>query len=245
MPALFSKKYNFCFIHIPKTGGTTISKIIIKNIGEEGKRPPKYKPHIGAYEALVKVDHGHPTFLSISNILKEDFDPLLKFCVVRNPWDRTLSMWRHFLYAYNISPDEFTFKNFINKDLKKSLPLKLRAKAVSFFEDDSERKFKIRQINYLKNNEGNIDDIDLIIRFENLNNSIMDISKNIEHPLYDIFSDLNNSKIPHLKNSTKRFKKQANSLSKNNSYRDYYTAKMKKKVQKLCEEDIDIFKYKY
>ena len=74
MPVSFN--HNFCFVHIPKTGGTSIRKALI--------------------ELDPKVNHWsyHTYIRSYYNVLnKRTFAKLFKFAFVRNPWDRVVSYY--------------------------------------------------------------------------------------------------------------------------------------------------------
>jgi len=70
----------FIFIHVPKTGGTTIQSVL-------KKRYPNSK-------RLFQRGGGHP---NINDYIKEGYniDDYFKFAFVRNPWDRLLSNY-HF-----------------------------------------------------------------------------------------------------------------------------------------------------
>lgn len=63
------------FIHIPKNGGTSIRKIIFENGG-------------GIY---IK---NHPTFDEITKIKPEYVNNKISFCIIRNPFDRFISIFR-------------------------------------------------------------------------------------------------------------------------------------------------------
>jgi chondroitin 4-sulfotransferase 11 len=154
-----SYEHKFIFVHIPKTAGTSIEKAL--NLQQEISLYKKYK-----YKNYPVC----PQHLFLSEIIKEI--PTLKsfsvFTVVRNPFDRFVSVYLHF--KKNFWAKEFfnlNFEKFINICLK--LPI-------------AERRYKFDghleiQQNYL--------DYNLpihIFKFEELNN------KSLEEWLYKNFN---------------------------------------------------------
>ena len=98
---LLSNKHKFAFVHIPKTGGTSIKAALLPyaNAGQlhfEGEKVTDlngYRPH-------VKIKRG-------------DHPGKLKFAVVRNPWSWYVSYWK-FAKVRNLRPaDKQDFDTFI------------------------------------------------------------------------------------------------------------------------------------
>ena len=67
-------KHKFIFIHIPKTGGTSIEKVFKKQI---------------------KNNRKHLTFFQYENELKSEIEKYFIFSVIRNPWDKLVSYWKY------------------------------------------------------------------------------------------------------------------------------------------------------
>lgn len=82
---------NKFFIHIPKTAGTSIKTAVPEAIPQ---RTNKYKGH----EPLF--------YLEQNNDLSNQYI----FCVVRNPYDRALSYYKHFNRVNNFN---YSFKEFL------------------------------------------------------------------------------------------------------------------------------------
>jgi hypothetical protein len=82
MPVVRHKK--IAFVHVPKTGGSTIKKILRMNFGSIDLT--------GGYEENG-VDRTHWTK---ERLLQHDqtFADFFWFCFVRNPWDRLVSEWQ-------------------------------------------------------------------------------------------------------------------------------------------------------
>lgn len=86
------------FIHIPKTGGTSVKHLIKDNI-------PR------------KFPFGHdPLFSFKQDEVKDKF----KFSIIRNPYTRTYSYYRHFCKENNL---KVTFEYFLS-EIKESIPYK-------------------------------------------------------------------------------------------------------------------------
>ena len=76
---LVSHKKSFAFIHIPKTGGTTI-RTLLKEYADEDLFPWHYK--------LNQIE---PHIRNIQNIIT----------VVRHPYSRLFSYWKHSVFTIN------------------------------------------------------------------------------------------------------------------------------------------------
>jgi chondroitin 4-sulfotransferase 11 len=71
---MIDDKHKFIFIHIPKTGGTSIEK---------------------AFKKRIKGGHKHLTLFDYENELKTEIEKYFVFSVIRNPWDRLVSYWKY------------------------------------------------------------------------------------------------------------------------------------------------------
>lgn len=149
---MYCQKYNLLFIHIPKTGGQSITKYFMGFSGVAWEDRRRF--HLFHHS---NPEHGPPqtAHFSIDEYYKNDFlpddviDQTIKFSVVRNPWDRLWSEY-NFNWAHLCSWDEFFhhFPNHIYDDYKTGR--------------DALRHIK-PQIQFLN------DDVE-ILRFENLRN---------------------------------------------------------------------------
>lgn len=90
------------FIHIPKTGGTSVTHVL-KSMGMDSWcRDPKYRHH----DSLVNLEK--------NNTLPED---VFKFSIVRNPYTRTFSYYKHFQKINNVNISFYDFAIILH-DLK-------------------------------------------------------------------------------------------------------------------------------
>lgn len=83
----------FIFTHIPKTGGSSLFSF-------RSSIPRKIEP----YCKSLTVMSGHQYLRNFSK--REFFKKAFKFAIVRNPYDRYVSMWK--VRADYVSIDEFT-----------------------------------------------------------------------------------------------------------------------------------------
>ncbi len=101
----------FVFIHLPKTGGTFIKKILIDYAPDEWKvRKP------GARERKYCTDPNHPTIRDIP----AEYIGLPIFGFIRNPWDWYVS-WYEFLKLDGENPLFNAASNFGKRDFRETL----------------------------------------------------------------------------------------------------------------------------
>ena len=172
------------FIHIPKTGGTYIGPTLVKYYGFISflnliaKRRPDH-------DAICKTRYfkmvltGNPTydisffnklvgllvycktsdyFNEIMNMTDEKWNTYTKFCFIRNPYTRALSGWKHFDTIFNLKS---TFSNYMSQN-------KYDVTDIEYGHIFMSQKTQIQDI------DGSCG-VDLIGRFENLENDFIDI----------------------------------------------------------------------
>jgi len=130
------EKRDYIFIHINKTAGTSIINIIGK----------PFRKHLTAKE-IIKV------------IGQDKWDKAYKFAVVRNPWDKVVSQYKHNIKnnVTNMAKKEISFKDWVAGTYGKN-------KGKYYF---YRPQMFLPQVEWLKDFEGKIN-MDKIIRFENL-----------------------------------------------------------------------------
>ena len=130
------EKRDYIFVHINKTAGTSIINIIGK----------PFRKHLTAKE-IIKV------------IGQDKWDKAYKFAVVRNPWDKVVSQYKHNIKnnVTNMAKKEISFKDWVAGTYGKN-------KGKYYF---YRPQMFLPQVEWLKDFEGKIN-MDKIIRFENL-----------------------------------------------------------------------------
>jgi hypothetical protein len=96
---LLSPRHRFLFVHIAKTGGTSVRAALARKRWSD----PWYWPmllcsrfsHLSGHRIGTKLPR-HAKIVAAKELLpKEYFDSLFKFAFVRNPWDLQVSSFHH------------------------------------------------------------------------------------------------------------------------------------------------------
>jgi len=94
---IVSQTRQFVFVHIFKTAGTSIKRVIRRYAmpgWQETANSVLKRIGVRQYSPVTRGDHVKATTL-IEEIGKPDFDRLFSFAFVRNPWDWELSHYRY------------------------------------------------------------------------------------------------------------------------------------------------------
>lgn len=178
------------FIHINKTGGTSIGNALGFN-----------KSHLTVREIIDFIG-------------KKRFESSYKISAVRNPWDKVLSHYKYRIKTNQTNMGENTpsFSEWVKKTYGKNKDP---------FYYDKPKMFQ-PQVDWLKDYDNKID-IDVIMKFENLNKEFEKLSE---------YLNLNVS-LPHL-NATQKV-----------NYREFYDDDSISIVSEWFAEDINMFSYEY
>jgi len=188
---------NLIFLHIPRTAGTSIADWLLSNKGNS---------HYAQWET-------HP---KLSTVL-ENRIPCTSFTVVRNPWDRMISLY---FYMRNISINKNSNWIKMNNITHNTIP--------SFEEWVCNIDDRLMPEEYwFKESTPQVDwidrEIDIIIRYENLKEDFIKIQQEFKTAI----------ELPYLNSSGR------------SDYADYYNDSTKKLVGKIFEADIDEWKYSF
>lgn len=219
MSYIIESNPNTVFIHIPKTAGASILKLINQNY--------KYQT---ITNSRTRYTNYHSTLDDASNFLQSSSDYYI-FTVVRNPWSRACS-WFYFrkevlrqglkaIYAgkhtkkvienFDLINNEYQI---MNDDFNSWLKLYYNSNW-----DHTWFSLNDTQSSWIKNNNFSIDNI---IKFENIEKEIKEIP---------IFKD---KILPHYNSSPIKY-----------DYTNMYNLESKKLIDKIYQEDIDTFKYTF
>ena len=212
-------KRKLIFVHIPKTGGTSVDMLLTHNAGKKmagevwdlwGTPKPEHLEALGPKRPIdpssghrAKLLH-HFSATHIKSIVeREVWNSYIKFSIVRNPWDRIVSYFEYGLQTGGrIGTEGKTFKQW-------------------FYERDVIPTCTP----YLLEHEENLG-MNKIIRFENL---VQDFSELCTMAAIPFVS----SDFPHYKKTVRRH------------YSEYYDDDMVAMVEHAAAVDIKLMKYKF
>jgi hypothetical protein len=100
---VYSKKKKFLFIHIPKTAGTSLRKVLNRHAAGPGllnflsRRITRLSPGLGQrFFYRWRTFEPHIRFSEAQGLLpSQELDGCFKFCFVRNPYERLVSFFCH------------------------------------------------------------------------------------------------------------------------------------------------------
>ncbi|AFL72785.1 sulfotransferase family 2 domain-containing protein [Thiocystis violascens] len=216
---LLSPKYRFLFVHIAKTGGTSVRSAL------EGLRwrDPWYYPmflcsrfsHLSGHRIATKLPR-HAKVVAAQELLpREFFDALFKFAFVRNPWDLQVSSFHHirrerphFLGGHE------TFEDFLRWKLDPRRPYQYHLDTSITLQSD-----------YLIDLHGQVI-VDFIGRYERLHEDFETACARI---------DIQPTALPHARKAQDR----------KQDYRGYYTDQTAELVASHFARDIALLDYRF
>ena len=215
---LLSVKYNFLFVHIAKTGGTSVRAAL----APLRWRDPMYIPQFIASRLSHATGHRiasklprHARIIAAKEMLPQElFDSLFKFAFVRNPWDLQVSSWHHLQRERPEFIQDITdFSSFIRWKLDPERPYQ--------YHIDTSIE---RQTDYLKDLEGTII-VDFIGKYENLQEDYEEACRRI---------GIKPPPLPHKRQAKDR-----------KNYQKYYDEETAALIAEYFREDIETFGYNY
>ena len=234
----FKPKKNCIFIHIPKTGGITLFDSTLnlhKSFGWFFGND-KYKNNKdGSITKMNKeggVSLGHIYYKALLNknyLSQTFFNNSFKFCFVRNPFSRLISLYKYHKIRVRLGLDFDTFITYLYQEFKnKTIP------PVGFYNIKSFNKSSKLYHDQIYGNQYNLmcdwipNDIGFIGRMETFNNDVTELLKILD------YNDKIQFSIPIL-NSTDRI-----------DYNTYYeNKKTTKLVQEIYYNDFIRFGYNF
>lgn len=215
---LFSSKYNFLYVHIAKTGGTSLRATLKRLLWHDPEYYPRFICNklsgLFSHRLASKIPRHAHIIAAYEMLPRELFNSLFKFSFVRNPWDLQVSSWHHLKKERpHLVNDCNTFTDFIQYKL------------------DSKRKYEYHldtsidlQSNYLVDLHRHTI-CDFVGRYENL-----------EEDYQHICNELGIECLPlaHKRRASNR-----------KSYQEYYDEKTKQLVSEYFREDIERFNYTF
>ena len=218
---LISEEYKLLFVHVQKTGGSTISGLLYRNIADL---------------KLYRAKHG---FAADGIYELPGWEDLYKFAFVRNPWDRLVSWYTMINDASRIrwyqTITNKTRKKHYNQFRNNPLWRYVRENSNDFssfirnctgeiaVEQGSRYSFAFNQLDYVSDRDGNTL-VDFLGRFESFDKDLAVVLNNL-----DIASEV----IPR------------KNVSKHDHYSNYYNAETRELIRDRFKKDIDFFGYEF
>ncbi len=112
------------FMHIPKSGGTTIDHIFLKLFSilkNYNFKRFKYNEKINKNKLLIsEIDFSKKYFISghLDYDFCNNFNKIYKCSIVRDPTSRVISHYKFMVFKLSLTPEKYTFKMFINDEVK-------------------------------------------------------------------------------------------------------------------------------
>ncbi len=215
---LLSVKYNFLFVHIAKTGGTSVRAALNRLRWKDPLYLPQFiasrLSHASGHRIASKLPR-HAKIIAAKEMLPQEFfDGLFKFAFVRNPWDLQVSSWHHLRrerpHLVEHTPD---FPSFIRWKLDPERPYQYHV--------DTSIEL---QTNYLKDLDGTII-VDFIGKYENLLEDFEEICRRI---------GIDPPRLPHKREAKGRV-----------DYQSYYDDTTAQLVAEHFRQDIETFRYTF
>jgi hypothetical protein len=214
---ILSNRYNFLFVHIAKTGGSSMRSALNRIRWRDPLYPFQFIcsrfSHMTGHRLGTKFPR-HARIIAAKEMLPHDvFAKLFKFAFVRNPWDVQVSAYHHLLRDHpHLLAGRESFADYLRYRLDPERPW-------DYYIDGLSQP----QVDYLIDLDGTIL-ADFVGRFETLAEDYQHIADKIgiANPL------------PHRRQEKAR-----------KDYREYYSSELVDLVAQHYNRDIEAFNYRF
>lgn len=218
--SIFSHQHKFIFVHVAKTGGTSVDVTLARNCDHsEQFNTRKLNPNVDVLGRRIALEIR-------PKATAEQWDQYFKFAFVRNPWDRTVSIFRHLQSAKKMkSKEKFRYLDEITRRLKirpKDFTFEIFVKAV--LRDRVFDNYHWDKQIHCFTDEDNQNLFNFIGRYENLQQDFDAICKRLGFPAV---------KLPH------------HNKTGHHHYSSYYSAETELIVGQLYRDDVEMFDYQF
>ncbi|MFC1908578.1 sulfotransferase family 2 domain-containing protein [Chloroflexota bacterium] len=235
---MISVEKRFLFIHMPKTGGNSI-QTILKEYSEDKFIAGGTRDGINRF-GIENEKYGtvkHSTLSEYESALEPElYNSLFKFAVIRNPWDRMVSLyfssnvrdWNREAFR-RIVEAAFPLRHFIvvNSPIQNVLrkyDLRREQGRKTHLGIDMERILRRLKFPISSDKKNLIDDIDYLLRFETLDEDFKLVCEQLD--------------IPHVPLPVVN-------VSERVHYSQYYNEELKELVRRKFAEEIEFGKYQF
>lgn len=216
---ILSNRYNFLYVHIAKTGGTSVRAALRRLQWKDPYYLAQFicsrLSHMTGHRIAAKLPRHAKIICAQEMLPKEFFDGLFKFAFVRNPWDLQVSSYHHLKRERpHLLAGHESFEAFTRWKLDPQRPYQYHLDTSITLQTD-----------YLIDLHGRIL-TDFIGRYETLHEDFAHICKTIGVPPIE---------LPHKRQATDRKK----------DYRSYYSDDLAELVGKHFARDIELLGYRF
>lgn len=214
-----SPRHRILFVHIAKTGGTSIRSALRRLHWTDPYAIPitlvNELTRLLKYKTGAKFPRHAKAIAAYENIGEPFWSRLFKFTFVRNPWDLQVSSWHHLQRVSAAPTDQFeTFEDFLRYKFDPDRPWQ--------YHFEASRQV---QSHYIIDFKGNVI-VDFIGRFERLHEDFAEVCR---------LAGIRQLQLPHRRHSSERQR----------DYRTYYDDVTIELVANHYAEDIDRFGYSF
>jgi hypothetical protein len=216
---LLSLRRNFLFVHIAKTGGTSVRAALERERWREPWALARFLcsrlSALSGHRLGVKLPRHAKAIAAREMLPREVYDRLFKFAFVRNPWDLQVSSFHHIRRErpHLLGPHQ-DFAAFLRHKLDPARPYQ--------YHIDTSIE---RQSDYLVDLHGNVI-VDFVGRYERLEEDFAEACRRI---------GIAPPALPHRRRATDRGR----------DYRGYYTDETRALVADHFRPDIEMFGYPF
>lgn len=225
--AIICRSYNLLFIMTPRTACTALGELLLKEYG--GEYLPK--KDILDNKGIFKVQQKHCTLSQLidNKILSEkDASTLIKFTVVRNPFDSIVSLYIKKKFKYKSLLDEPASWVYKLRDYAEDMKYAQNHSFNAWIFKNYKRSFSKRFFGFNPSMFGMFTEgMDEIIRFENVQ---YDFRK-----LLDKFNISKKVEIPSVNRTSERKK----------GYKQYYSSFSRRFIEYVYKVDLKKYGYKF
>lgn len=215
---LYSPGHRFLFVHIPKTGGTSLRAALKPLLYSDPwywlMWTPQRLSHLSGHRTVTKFPRHAKVIAALEMLPPEIFADLFKFTVVRNPWDLQVSSFHHLHKELPHAVEGLDdFADFIRHKFNPERP-------ANFHLDVSSTP----QTEFLSDLRGKLH-VDFIARFESLHEDYATICERLPKP---------GKPLPHKRKGNRK-----------KDYRTYYTDETAAIVAQAYARDLEAFGYTF
>lgn len=220
------------FIHIPKTGGQSIERFILRNYGLEWSDRGRFEMRVNHDMGKGPPHLAHLTateYLRLGYCSQDEFRTFFKFSFVRNPFDRLVSAHRFF--RYHGLDERVTFKDLVFRWFPDH---------TADNHDTAQDAYRhvIPQARFLSNEFGQTM-VNFVGRFERLEEDFGKVRKHLGLGLGPLAHENKSLTPPEVRNAASPSR--GNPLIK---YHEYYDAETEAFVARLYAQDFELFGYR-